>query len=104
MATIFYDHLIDWRKLDTAIRNLGIDSEERQTVMTHAEHIIHMHVLMVIVSHLPREKHEEFITRFHSAPHDVSHLHYIVSHTTTDVESAIRNKADDLIQEIIGEL
>lgn len=104
MATVFYDHLIDWKMLDEAIRSAGIDGQERLDVHAHAEHVLHIEVLRIFITHLPRELHEEFLIRFHSAPHDTAHLHFVVSHSTTDVETAVKEKTKLLIQEIIRDL
>lgn len=104
MSHVFYDHLVDWQRLDDAVRGLAIEPEERHQLMEHAEHLIHTEVIMIFVSHLPADKHDEFITRFHSSPHDSTHLHFVVSHTTSDVESAVRQRTTQLIDEILAEV
>ena len=104
MATLFYDHLIDWQRLEDAFARLELEPEERAELWEHAEHTLHTEVIMVFVSHLPKEKHEEFITRFHAAPFDSSHLHFVVSHTTSDVDSAVKERANAVINEMLAEL
>lgn len=104
MATVFYDHLIDWESLEKALAMLELDREIQHQYLDEIEHTVHTEVLTVITEHLPEEHHEDFLERFHAAPHDPSHLHYIVSHGHPDVELAIQAKANQVIAEIIVEL
>lgn len=104
MAKLFYDHLIIWEKLTRSLDTLGADGEERLQIIEIIEESLHTEILIVVLEHLPREKHEEFLDLFHAAPHDESHLAYIKKHGHTDIEEKIRKKSDELIEEIILDL
>ena len=104
MATLFYDHLIDWQKLTKGLDSSGVDGPERLELMEHAEHTIHTEVLIVLMTHLPAEKHIEFIDQFHAAPHDVAHLQFITKYANGDVENAVRVRTNQLIEEILQDL
>lgn len=104
MATLFYDHLINWQRLHDALNELGIDGEERLEIMEDIEHTVHTEVLMVFVTHLPAETHQEFIERFHAAPFDESHLHFLTTHSTADIQRIVTERTDQLLTEIIAEL
>lgn len=104
MATLFYDHLIDWPKLMTALDEFDIDRHDRLEILEHAEHIIHTEVLMVIVHHLPAEKHDQFLEQFHAKPHSDMHILFLRLHAHGDFETAVRQKSNELIAEIVREL
>jgi len=106
MATLFYDHLIDWQKLTNTLDILGIHGEDRHEVVEHAEHIIHTEVLIVLISHLPTEKHDEFMQLFYTAPYDANQLKFLKTHgkEDRDVESAVRQRSAEVIAEILKEL
>ncbi len=104
MALVFYDHLIDWASLDKALDVLELDKESRIAYIDEIEHAVHTEVLGEIMAHLPLELHEVFLDRFHSAPHDSQHLHYLVSNGHPDVELAIQNRGNQIIAEVIIDL
>lgn len=104
MATLFYDHLIDWGKLDQALNALELDKNTYIEYWEHIEHVLHTEVVMVLINHLPEERHEEFLDRFHATPHDNQHLHYLASHGKGDVEMGIRIRSDELINELLKDL
>lgn len=104
MATIFYDHLIDWARLEQALDVLALDKEARLSYWEEIEHALHTEVLTIILEHLPEPKHEEFLERFHAAPHDGTHLHYLVVHAHPDIEVAITQRANQIITDVIIDL
>ena len=104
MATIFYDSLIDWQKVHDALNEQGIDGEERLEVMEHIEHTVHTEVLLVIISQLPAEKHDEFLEKFDAAPHDPTHLDFLKSHGAVDIETKVKTRADEVLAEVIADL
>jgi hypothetical protein len=104
MAIVFYDPFIDWQKLTDALDEFGIEGEERLEVIEHAEHTIHTEILIVFVTLLPAEKHQPFVEQFHAAPHDPKHIDFIVEHTKADVESVVRQRTDQILNEIVSEL
>src|SRR5258708_22860235 len=104
MATLFYDHLIDWPKLYNELDAAGIDGEERLEIVEHIEHELHTEVLIVFVEHLPAEKHTEFLERFHAAPYDEAHLQFVITHGKGNVEEAVRQRTNKVINEILVDL
>lgn len=104
MSQIFYDHLIPWEKVDIYIHTIGADGEEKLQIIELVEETIHTEALTVILNHLPEEKHEEFIDRFHAAPHDEQHLHYLKEHTKEEIESKIRETVESVINELMADL
>lgn len=104
MANVFYDHLIDWAELERVLDEQALDKMVRLKYLEHIEHAIHTEILVVIIDHLPTEKHEEFVERFYLNPGSVDHLHYLVSYGKGDVETAIKKRGKELVTELITEL
>lgn len=104
MATVFYDHMIDWQKLIDELDRLEIGGEERQEILEHSEHVIHTEVLLVFAAHLPNDHHHEFLERFAAAPHDMSHLEFLAAHGSGDVSQKVKKRTEEVIAEIIADL
>jgi mannitol/fructose-specific phosphotransferase system IIA component len=101
MSTVFYDHLIDWEKIERALQSLSLSKEEHLEVLELIEESLHTEVLMVICTHIPKDHHEEFLGKFHTAPHDASHLDYLRMHAVSDIEAQIRLRSLEVIEEFI---
>lgn len=101
MAHLFYDHLVEWKKLDDVLLSLELDKEERMTLLELAEESIHTEVLILIFEELPREHHEEFLLAFHAAPHDVMHVMYLRGKGIDDIEHRIHLRALEIIEDLI---
>lgn len=104
MASVFYDHLIDWGRLDSALNALGLDKEQKLEYLEEIEHTLHTEMLVLIIENLAPEHHEGFIDRFHAAPHDAAHLHFLVEVCKPDIEISIHVKANQIISHIIIDL
>ena len=101
MAQVFYDHLIDWERLDRELLFLELSSDERLELLELAEESIHSGILLLICEQLSRDKHEEFIERFHSAPHELRHIIYLREHGLDDIERSIRLRSLEVIEEMV---
>jgi hypothetical protein len=104
MSTIFYDHLIPWHKVDLYIQTVGLAGEERIEIIELIEETIHTETLLVILHHLPAGKHEEFVEKFHAAPHDKEHLTFLKQHGHPEIEQRIKEAAEKIITELLTEL
>ncbi len=102
MSKIFYDHLIVIEEITAVLDNHSIVAEKRQEVLTIADQTMHHHVLDVILTNLPKEHHEAFLTRFHRAPHDEGLLSFLKEKTAVDIEKEIVNEAQKVRKEIIA--
>lgn len=104
MAILFYDYLINWPKLTKGLELLELDSEDRLEITAHVEHILHTEILMVVISHLPAGKHDQFIQLFYAAPFDENHWQFLRTHGDGNIELAIQQKSNQIIEEILSEL
>lgn len=106
MSKLFYDHLIEIDELEDLIRAQEVESEEKEELYHLVDEMIHHRVLGCILDHLPKEHHEEFLTRFHSAPNDMRIIVFIQIKTPReiDMEEKIREEIQKLKKELLEEL
>ncbi len=104
MSKIFYDKLIILEEVEIEIKKVGLSTEEKEELWRLIDEIIHNRVLETIFDILPREHHEEFLTKFHEAPYHEGLFRYLNEKTQKDVEEFIRKEIKALEQEILKEI
>ena len=93
MAKIFYDHLIIIEEVIAVLDEHTIPIGKRAEFLKLIDQTLHNEILDVILSYVPKDKHETFLTRFHQAPHDPSLMSLLKEHTEVDIEKAILKRA-----------
>lgn len=106
MSRIFWDYLIEIDEIDDLIRAQKIEADEREELYHLVDEMIHHRVLGCILDNLPREHHEEFLNRFHSAPHDTRLIVFVQIKTPKEInmEEKIKEEIQKLKNEILEEL
>ncbi len=104
MSSIFYNHLISLTQIEVLVKNSASSKEEQEELWHLVEDIVHHKVLHIILDHLPREHHNEFLEEFSKAPHDEMHIHYLKDKTGKDIEEVIKGEMEKLEKEVLQEL
>lgn len=104
MTKIFYDHLVVREEITTELEKYSLTVDEREELIRLADETLHHHVLNIILTHLPKEKHKEFLTKFHQSPHDEKLLEYLQAELNVDIEGEIKEEAKKVKQEILAEI
>lgn len=104
MTTLFYDRLIVLEGLDKKLKKLASNNDELQELWMNIEELIHHRVLGCVLEKLPRHHHEEFLGKFHTAPHDEKLLSYLNEKIEDDVEKVIKQEVKKLHKELLQEL
>ncbi len=106
MSKLFYDYLIELPEIDLAIKEEKLESEEREELQKLVDEMIHHRVLVCILDHLPREHHEEFLERFHAAPHDETLIIFLEEKTPAEIsiEEKIREEIQKLKQKLLDNI
>lgn len=102
--THFYHHLIQFDDITAELDRYEIDPAEREDLVGLIHQIFHNHTLNVILNHLPKDKHREFLDKFELTPHDLELLNYLKKEIQTDIESAIRDQAARVKKDILAEI
>ena len=104
MSHIFYDHLVNRHELTAEIDNYELEAEDRQELLDLIDETLHHHILNVILNHLPKDHHVEFMILLKTAPHDPQILEFIKPKITIDIESEIIIQAAKVKKEIVTEI
>lgn len=104
MSKIFYDHLIIIEEIWDEVESLPLHAHEKQSAKKLADEYVHHRVLTLILDLLPRDHHEDFLNRFHHAPHDVLHLKYLEEKIGKQIHQEISTLGKKLKQELSREL
>ena len=104
MSKIFYDHLVLREEIIVVLDQHELSTEEREELVQLVDETLHHQVLDTILTHLPAEKHEEFLALFHQAPHDLQLLEYLKTETKIDIEGKIKETAAKTKKELLGEI
>ncbi|MBI2010366.1 MAG: hypothetical protein HYS86_04300 [Candidatus Chisholmbacteria bacterium] len=100
---LFYDHLIiDLDDVYAEIEHLEVDGKTRRRLIRIVDDTTHHTVLDTILSHLAKDKHEQFLDRFHRAPHDPEHLSFLKEHIA-DIEEKITAKVKKVKEKLLRE-
>ncbi len=99
---LFYDHLIVKEEITAELE--GVSLEEREELLRLVDEHLDHRILNVILTHLPSEKHEHFLTSFHKAPHDKKLLEWLKKEIEADIEEKIRQEGEIVKKEILAEI
>ena len=86
----FFDHLILIDEVTSALDAYDLPSQERAELVDLIHQTTHHHILNVILNHLPKHHHENFLTKFQAAPHDPELLAFLKKEIKADIESEIK--------------
>lgn len=104
MSKIWYDHLIIREEITAVIASHHLPPEEAKELTELVDQILHHHTLNIILNHLPREHHAEFIDRFSAKPHDPQLLQFVQEKVTVNISLEIKKQADRVKKEIISDI
>ncbi len=94
MAQLFYDHLIVIEEVTAVLDEHKLTANERAEFLHLIDQTLHHEILDTIFTHLPKDKHEVFLTKFHLAPHDVKLLEFLQEAISIDIEKEILKTAN----------
>lgn len=104
MSKIFYDHLVIREEIISELEAHDLSEDEREELVRHVDAILHSTVIETILNHLPKEKHEHFLTAFHASPHDEKLLEYLKAEIKDDIEEKIKVEAKRVKKELLDEI
>lgn len=104
MSKIFYDHLVVRQDVISQLDAYAMDAEEKEELVKLIDEHLHHQILNVILNHLPKDKHERFITHLTRAPHDPALLDYLKTHIAIDIETEIKSHAAKVKADLLSEI
>lgn len=104
MSKLFYDHLIIIEEIIAVLDEHKLNLKDRAKILELMDTTLQHEILDVIFSYLPREKHEEFLEKFHGAPHDPLLMQYLKDNSAVNIELAILDRANKTKKKLLREL
>ncbi len=104
MSKLFFDHLIVREELNVDLDLHQLDATTRSELLQLIDEILNHHALNVVLSHLPKKHHPDFISRLIHDPGDPELLGYLKSKVTVDIESEIKKHLLKIKTEIKSEI
>lgn len=97
---IFYEDQIFREEIVQELKKFDLTVEEHIEILRLADETLHIEVLDVLLSNLSKEKHQEFLEKFHSAPHDKMLFEYF----GVEIHEEIKARTKKVRRQIIGEI
>lgn len=104
MSKLFFDHLVIREEIDFELNSYTLDTEDREELLEVIDQTLIHHVLNVVLNHLPKAKHPEFVAKFHAAPNSDALIDYLKTHAHPEIESEIKKQAVKIKSEILSEI
>ena len=104
MTKIFYDHLIKIEEITVELDNYELTVEERDEFISLVDETLHNHTLNIILSLLPKEFHEDFLSMLNQKPDSLELLDFLEKQTQVDVKEKISTEAKKVKQEILKDI
>lgn len=103
MTRVFYDHLVLIQDVILELDVHDLDLEEREELLDLIDQTIHHSMLDLILTHLPSDRHSEFITKFQTAPYDLALLDYLKVYVP-DIDVKITTHAQKIKNDLRSEI
>lgn len=105
MSKLFFDHLIEFKKIDKEIKKVAKSQEEKEELWGLVDEIVHHKVMGCVLDKLPRDNHEEFLDIFHTSPHDEELIFsYLRTKVGPDIEENLKAEIAKISEELLGEM
>jgi len=104
MSKLFFDQLVVLDDVDGEIKKLTKSREEKEELWQLVDEMVHHRVLGCVLDALPRGNHDEFLDKFHDAPHDESLMDYLREKVGDNIDELIKQEIGGLAFELLGEI
>lgn len=101
MSKVFFDHLVDFGKIEKRIKKIAQTQEEREELYHLIDDILHHRVLGCIFEELPEKDHKEFVSKLKSHPHDKGLLDYLQGKISRDIREFLKFEIHSLATELL---
>lgn len=104
MSKVFYDHLIEFTKLEIHVNSITQTQEEKNELWEIIDKLIHNRVVKRILQILPSRHHDEFADLLHKRPFDKDIIRFVEHNADEDIEKYLQDEINKLEQELLHEL
>jgi hypothetical protein len=100
----FYHQHIDYDGLLTGLRLDVLDELQKEELESLINQIVHKKVIEIVLSFLPRHKHEQWLTELVSNPEGKTHWDFLKVEIKEDIQYEIKHQFAKLKREILDEV
>ncbi len=104
MSKIFYDHLINFEKIEKIIKSSASSLDEKEELWKIVDEIVHHKVMGCILDNLDEKHHEEFLKRFTNAPFDDGLIIYLEEKSSGKISEVVKKTTAEIETEILKDL
>ena len=104
MNQTLFNHLILIEEIITEIDMHDLSREERDELVDIVQKTLHHHTLTTVLDHLPKDKHQQFLTKYKHDPDNIKLLAWLKSEIKIDIEQEIKVQAAKIKKEILDEI
>lgn len=104
MSKIFFDHLIRLEIVEAEIKKASKSPEEKEELWKIVDDIVNHKALGFILDRLPIQNHDEFLEKFHQAPHSTDLFNYLNEKIGENIEELLRQELGNLAYELLSEI
>jgi len=107
MSTVFWDGLIDYKKIEILVKRSASTVEERDELNMLIDATITPRILEAILDDLPEDSHKNFLEIFQTNLHDRETIFKFIAEkrgkSTEDVEGALRENLKTIEEDLLDE-
>jgi hypothetical protein len=104
MSKLFYDEIITLNELTSHLDEFNIDDEEKLELLNLIDEIFHHNLLNVILNHLPKVHHSEFIDKLTANPGDAQLIEFIQTRVEVDITNVLKKQSDRIKSDLLNEI
>lgn len=101
MSSIFYDHLIIIEEVVIVFDRYNISKKDQKKLISLMDQTLHTNILEVILTHLPKKQHEDFLNMFIQNPNDPRLFDIIKKQGNKNIVKKILNRANKVKKDMI---
>lgn len=99
----FYQKLVTITDIKNLLENQDLALEEKEELLILTKDTLHHRIIETVLTHLPEEHHQDFLTAFTEKPHDKGILGFL-KEKVEDIEEKIIEIVEKVKQEILADL
>jgi hypothetical protein len=101
---MYFDHILVLDELEEHIHAVAETPEEKEELWQLVDELVQNEIMGCVLDNLPKEHHDEFLEKFHEAPHSHELIIYINERIDGDIEVILKDKVQTLNTEIVEEI
>ncbi len=104
MSKIFYENFVVLEKIEEFIESSSMSNDEKEELWKIVNEIVHHRVMGCVLENLPREHHDEFLTKAKDSPHDTTLIDYLEEKTGNKISEKIKEEIAAIEEEILKDI